>query len=575
MNLNNSIKNIIEKSFIKSNLNDYPILLIPSKNPKFGDYQINGIMSAAKSLNKTSKDLASIVINNIDTNDVIETANFSYPGFINLSISNKFLEQNINYISINEIPLEKLLKNEKIIIDYSSPNLAKEMHVGHLRSTIIGDSINRIAQFLGANVIAQNHVGDWGTQFGMLVAYLKIENEKTSGNFKLSDLEDFYRKAKIRFENDEKFANFARDCVIKLQNNDKEILNLWHKFVEISLYHVQNVYDELDVLLKLTDVKGESYYNSQLQNVVNILLEKKIAVNNNGTKLIYIEDLKDKEGNDFAYIIQKKDGGFLYSTTDLACIKDNIENYHPSRIIYVVDKRQKLHFKALFLIAKKAFWLNTNITVKHVDFGTMMSSDGKPFKTRDGGTIKLLSLLEEAKKRAKILIQKKNPNLSLDEIEKIAKIVGVGAIKYADLVKNRSSDYVFNWDSILSFEGNTAPYIQYAYTRIFNLLKKSGINVNQIIKHDFFIEDDIQKKLSIMILQFEEVLNNALEAYYPHYLANHLYNISTNFNIFYEKFPILNITDNLKYNRLKLVFIIGEILKKGLYLLGIKTLEKM
>lgn len=458
------------------------------------------------------------------------------------------------------------------IIDYSSPNLAKEMHVGHLRSSIIGDSLNRILSFLGHQVIAQNHVGDWGTQFGMLVAYLYEQNQNGRADLELTDLERFYRDAKKRFDEDEKFADTAREYVVKLQGGDPSVLQLWQQFVTTSLQHAQSVYQLLGLKLSPADVTGESFYNDQLQPTVDELMAKGIAVDSDGAKVVFLDEFKNQDGEPAAFVIQKKDGGFLYASTDLACLRYRINTLHGNRLMYVVDARQSLHFNELFTIARQAGWLPDNVVAEHIAFGTMMGKDGKPFKTRSGDTIKLMDLLNEAIVRAKSLVASKNPDLSDEEISHIGHVVGIGAVKYADLSKNRTSDYIFDWDSMLSFEGNTAPYLQYAYTRVQSVFRKAGAWDQGA---DISITAPLEHQLALELLKFEDVLNNTADTSYPHYLANYLYQLATLFSRFYEACPILKADEQVRASRLQLTRLTGLTLKHGLDLLGIDTLDMM
>ena len=458
-----------------------------------------------------------------------------------------------------------------VVIDYSSPNLAKEMHVGHLRSSIIGDSIARILGFLGHTVIRQNHVGDWGTQFGMLVAYM-VEQQQHNAEFQLSDLEQFYRSAKVRFDEDPAFADTAREYVVKLQGGDETVLALWKQFVEISLHHAQNVYDTLGLLLTPDDVAGESIYNNDLHNVINELSEKGLAVDDDGAKVVFLDEFKNQDGDPAAFIVQKQGGGFLYSTTDLACVRYRVGKLKADRLLYVVDTRQKLHFEQLFNVSRKAGWLPENVSAEFIGFGTMMGKDGKPFKTRSGDTVKLVDLLDEAVERATALVQSKNSELAAEEAAKIGRTVGIGAVKYADLSKNRTSDYVFDWDVMLSFEGNTAPYLQYAYTRVQSVFRKAGEWDKTAA---LTLSEPLEKQLAVELLKFEDVLQNAADTSYPHYLAAYLYQVATLFSRFYEACPILKAEGQTRNTRLQLAALTGETLKQGLELLGIETLEVM
>ncbi|WP_370579777.1 arginine--tRNA ligase [Snodgrassella alvi] len=573
MKLHQLVAAEVEQAFSANGLTDQPIILQPAKNRDFGDYQINGVMGAAKKTRQNPRELAQKVANALQQNSLIAMAEVAGPGFINLKLRPEKLAQYIkDSLQDEHLGIARNSKPQTIVIDYSSPNLAKEMHVGHLRSSIIGDSLNRVLTFLGHKVIAQNHVGDWGTQFGMLVAYLIEQQQNGRADLELADLEQFYRNAKVRFDEDKNFADTARDYVVKLQSGDASVLALWQQFVQTSLQHAQAVYKKLGLKLLPADVTGESFYNDQLQSTVNELLAKGIAVNSDGTKVVFLDEFKNQDNEPAAFIIQKKDGGFLYASTDLACLRYRINTLHGNRLLYVVDARQSLHFDELFTVARKAGWLPDTVHAEHVPFGTMMGKDGKPFKTRSGDTVKLMDLLNEAVTRASALVASKNPELSADDIAHIGEVVGIGAVKYADLSKNRTSDYIFDWDSMLSFEGNTAPYLQYAYTRVQSVFRKAGTWDNNAA---ITLNEAMEQQLAVELLKFEDVLNSVANTSYPHYLAAYLYQIATLFSRFYEACPILKADEATRNSRLQLTSLTGKTLQQGLALLGIDTLETM
>lgn len=573
MKLHQLVAAEVEQAFSANGLTDQPIILQPAKNRDFGDYQINGVMGAAKKTRQNPRELAQKVANALQQNPLIATAEVAGPGFINLKLRPEKLAQYIKAsLQDKHLGIARNSKPQTIVIDYSSPNLAKEMHVGHLRSSIIGDSLNRVLTFLGHKVIAQNHVGDWGTQFGMLVAYLIEQQQNGRADLELADLEQFYRNAKVRFDEDKNFADTARDYVVKLQSGDTSVLALWQQFVQTSLQHAQAVYKKLGLKLLPADVTGESFYNDQLQSTVNELLAKGIAVDSDGTKVVFLDEFKNQDNQPAAFIIQKKDGGFLYASTDLACLRYRINTLHGNRLLYVVDARQSLHFDELFTVARKAGWLPDTVHAEHVPFGTMMGKDGKPFKTRSGDTVKLMDLLNEAVTRASALVASKNPELSADEIAHIGEVVGIGAVKYADLSKNRTSDYIFDWDSMLSFEGNTAPYLQYAYTRVQSVFRKAGTWDNNAA---ITLNEAMEQQLAVELLKFEDVLDSVANTSYPHYLAAYLYQIATLFSRFYEACPILKADEATRNSRLQLTSLTGKTLQQGLALLGIDTLETM
>ena len=567
MNLSQTLSNQIQAAFAAAGIADSPIILQPAKNAEFGDFQINGVMGAAKKLKQNPRELAQKVANELSGKGAFASAEVAGAGFVNLRLSPEFLAEQLS----DSLKTTPPAQPQTVVIDYSSPNLAKEMHVGHLRSSIIGDSIARVLEHLGHHVIRQNHVGDWGTQFGMLVAYL-VEQQKDNAAFELSDLEQFYRAAKVRFDEDPAFADTAREYVVKLQGGDETVLALWRQFVETSLQHAEHVYQLLGLKLQRADVAGESSYNDDLPVVVAELSQKGLAVESDGAKVVFLDEFKNKDGEPAAFIVQKQGGGFLYSTTDLATMRHRVNNLRATRLLYVVDTRQDLHFKQLFTTSRKAGWLPENVSAEFIGFGTMMGKDNKPFKTRSGDTVKLVDLLDEAVERATRLVREKNPELSDEQAAHIGRVVGIGAVKYADLSKNRTSDYVFDWDNMLSFEGNTAPYLQYAYTRVQSVLRRAGEwNENAALQ----LNEPLEQQLAVELLKFEDVLSSVAETCFPHYLAAYLYQLATLFSRFYEACPILKAEGAVRDTRLQLAKLTGETLKTGLALLGIDVLDVM
>ncbi len=567
MNLSQTLSNQIQAAFAAAGIADSPIILQPAKNAEFGDFQINGVMGAAKKLKQNPRELAQKVADELSGKGAFASAEVAGAGFVNLRLSPEFLAEQLSGSLKTTPPAQP----QTVVIDYSSPNLAKEMHVGHLRSSIIGDSIARVLEHLGHRVIRQNHVGDWGTQFGMLVAYL-VEQQKDNAAFELSDLEQFYRAAKVRFDEDPAFADTAREYVVKLQGGDETVLALWRQFVETSLQHAEHVYQMLGLKLQRADVAGESSYNDDLPVVVAELSQKGLAVESDGAKVVFLDEFKNKDGEPAAFIVQKQGGGFLYSTTDLATMRHRVNKLHATRLLYVVDTRQDLHFKQLFTTSRKAGWLPENVSAEFIGFGTMMGKDNKPFKTRSGDTVKLVDLLDEAVERATRLVREKNPELSDEQAAHIGRVVGIGAVKYADLSKNRTSDYVFDWDNMLSFEGNTAPYLQYAYTRVQSVLRRAGEwNESAALQ----LNEPLEQQLAVELLKFEDVLSSVAETCFPHYLAAYLYQLATLFSRFYEACPILKAEGAARDTRLQLAKLTGETLKTGLALLGIDVLDVM
>ncbi|RDF03064.1 arginine--tRNA ligase [Aggregatibacter aphrophilus] len=551
-------------------------LVRQSGKVQFGDYQANGIMPAAKKLGLNPREFAQKVLEKAELQDIAEKTEIAGPGFINIFLKNAWLAENIN----NAVKDPKLgIHNhdkQTVVADYSSPNVAKEMHVGHLRSTIIGDAVVRTLEFLGNHVIRANHVGDWGTQFGMLIAYLeKMENEHAS-EMELSDLEAFYRAAKKHYDEDPVFAEKARNYVVKLQSGDEYCRTMWQKLVKITMQQNQCNYERLNVTLTDKDVMGESLYNPMLPGIVEDLRKQGLAVEDDGALVVYLDEFKNKDGDPMGVIVQKKDGGFLYTTTDIAAAKYRYETLKADRALVFSDTRQSQHMQQAWLITRKAGYVPDSFQLEHKNFGMMLGKDGKPFKTRSGDTVKLAELLDEAIERAGVLISQKSTALSDQEKADVIEAVGIGSVKYADLSKNRTTDYVFDWDNMLSFEGNTAPYMQYAYTRIRSIFNRSQIALSEVEQAQLSITDEKERALAIKLLQFEEAIQIVAKDGTPHVLCAYLYELAGVFSSFYEHCPILNNEDQqVKLSRLKLALLTERTLKQGLDLLGIKTVEKM
>jgi len=551
-------------------------LVRQSGKVQFGDYQANGIMPAAKKLGLNPREFAQSVLDKAELQDIAEKTEIAGPGFINIFLKDTWLADNISRAVQDPKLGVHNPEKQTVVVDYSSPNVAKEMHVGHLRSTIIGDAVVRTLEFLGNNVIRANHVGDWGTQFGMLIAYLeKMENEHAT-EMELSDLEAFYRAAKKHYDEDPVFAEKARNYVVKLQSGDEYCRTMWQKLVKITMQQNQHNYDRLNVTLTDKDVMGESLYNPMLPGIVEDLKKQGLAVEDDGALVVYLDEFKNKDGDPMGVIVQKKDGGFLYTTTDIAAAKYRYETLKANRALVFSDTRQSQHMQQAWLITRKAGYVPDSFQLEHKNFGMMLGKDGKPFKTRSGDTVKLADLLDEAIERAGVLISQKSTALSEQEKADVIEAVGIGSVKYADLSKNRTTDYVFDWDNMLSFEGNTAPYMQYAYTRIRSIFNRSQIALSEVEQAKLSIADEKERALAIKLLQFEEAVQVVGKEGTPHILCAYLYELAGVFSSFYEHCPILNNNDQqVKLSRLKLALLTERTLKQGLDLLGIKTVEKM
>jgi arginyl-tRNA synthetase len=606
-----TLTKIIEAKFRESfNISgvspESPVILVEASKPEFGDYQVNGVMAAAKLQKINPRILAQKIVDNLDLNTIAKKIEIAGAGFINITIDDVYLANYIAGLNAkNKFGLELAVDMpQTVIVDYSSPNLAKEMHVGHLRSTVIGDAIATILEYMGNIVIKQNHVGDWGTQFGMLIAYMIEKAELDASKSGLStnpenhksadlvhtigDLEEFYRNAKVSFDEDKNFADKARYYVVILQNWQNEgaegikVFNYWTLFKDASLKHCEEVYNKLNVKLTRDNVAPESMYNDKLDSTIQSLYNNNLIKESNGAKCIFFAEGELSGGESTPFIVQKQDGGYLYSTTDLAAMNYRVHTLKGDRVLYVVDARQAFHFKQLFIAGYKAGFAKDNTILEHTAFGTMMNEDGKPFKTRSGGTVKLIDVINEAILRAKAIVLKRNPDWSEADRESLANKLAIAAIKYADLSKNRTSDYIFSFDKMLAFDGNTAPYLLYAYTRIKSLVKKVNQDASQDliernkVNYKIKLTEHKEHKLALHLANFADMLFITANESYPHYLCQYLYNLAGLFMQFYESCPILKAeSSDVRFSRLALADLTSEILAVGLNLLGIETVERM
>jgi len=565
MKLKSHINNVIKDAFIKAGIEHEPMSVSEATKPEFGDYQFNGAMALSKKLGKNPREIANEILENLDFTGLLVKAEIAGPGFINLWLNPLWIAtQCTKALTVDRLGIALRENPIKVVVDYSGPNMAKQMHVGHLRSTIIGDTLANLLSFLGDEVIRQNHIGDWGTQFGMLIAYLEETGEDASVSLK--DLEQFYKDAKGRFDADTDFADKAREYVVKIQSGDTHCLQLWQKFIDISLGHCEEVYEKLDVNLTHEDVRAESFYNDELAKVITGLEAENMLKLSDGAQCVFLEN------DEIPVIVQKGDGGYLYATTDLAALRYRAQVLGAKRISYVVDARQAGHFKQVFTVAKKSGFVPEDVILEHIAFGTMMDKGGKPFKTRDGGTVKLIDLLDEAVVKARETINNKD-DYTQEQIDELAKIIGIGAVKYADLAINRESNYIFNWDKMLSFEGNTSLYMQYAYARIQSIFRKH----NAAINGEIIIGDALEHRLATMLLRFEDVLNRAAVDASPNQITTYLYELVTLFMRFYEQNPMLKegVDVHTKMSRLHLADLTAKTIKQGLDILGIKVVDKL
>jgi len=564
---------------------DCAAIVRPATDAKFGDYQANGIMGLAKKLKTNPRKLAEEVVKNLDLGDICEPPEVAGPGFINLRLKAEFVAGEL--LEINKdtagLGIEKTPEPKTIVVDFSSPNIAKQMHVGHLRSTIIGDCICRMLETLGHKVIRQNHIGDWGTQFGMLTYYLDdMRLGKTGSSYmEISDMEQFYRKAKSLFDTDAQFADRSRDYVVKLQSGEKHVLFNWEVIRKQSISYCQELYNALGVTLTKSDVRGESQYRDYLPVVVGDLRESGLAKESDGAICVFPEDFKNKEGEPLPFIIQKSDGAYLYATTDLAALRYRVNELKSNAIVYVTDSRQKLHFEMLFAVAKMAGWTHDDIELSHVMFGSVLGEDGAPLKTRSGENVKLKELLDEAVQRAMAVVEEKNPELPAAKKTEIAKAVGIGAVKYADYSNNRTSDYVFSFDKMLAMDGNTAPYMQYAYARIKSIERKAqskdvDIEAELAGVESLSLTDPAELDLAKYLVRYGEAIQSAVVDYRPNYLTAYLYELAQKFSAFYTNCPVLIAGPDKRPTRLLLCDLTARTIRHGLHeLLGIEVVEQM
>lgn len=570
------IKHLLTQTFhqamLAAGVEDPNPVIRQSQRPEFGHYQANGVMGAAKRMQTNPRALADLIVKHLPAQDHY-TLEIAGPGFINITLTSAFVSQLIS----NGDPAEKPDNTapRRVVVDYSSPNLAKEMHIGHLRSTVIGDTVVRVLEHIGQTAIRANHVGDWGAQFGSLLAYLdESSNNENAQTAELADLEKFYQRASQKFKNDTGFAEKARGYVVRLQSGDPALKKLWEVFIQTSMDHGQNVYDKLNITLTQQDAMPESRYNSDLLPLVSDLTEKGLLEKSDGALCVFLDEFKGKQDRPLPAMVQKSDGGFPYLATDLAALRYRHHELKADEVLYVVGASQQLHLRQVIAVARAASFIPETLTTKHLAFGLVLKADGTPFKTRDGADVKLIDVLNEAIDRARDLLQQRSQDLTPSEHEAIAKVIGIGAIKYAELQKNRTTDYMFDWATMLSFEGNTAPYLQYAYTRIRSLFRRAGIERLDPAT-PILLTAPQELALAIKTLQFNEAIANYLEDYQANILCNYLYELAGLFMSFYEHCPILTETKTHQMSRLRLCDITARTLKTGLDLLGIDTVERM
>ncbi|MEM1290591.1 MAG: arginine--tRNA ligase [Cyanobacteria bacterium P01_H01_bin.162] len=556
-------------------------VLVPASNPKFGDYQANVAMALAKRLQNKPRAIAEQIVAHLDVADLCEPPEIAGPGFLNLRLTTAYLEAQLRDIAPDvRLGVAKVQQPQKVIVDFSSPNIAKEMHVGHLRSTIIGDSIARVLQFIGHDVLRLNHVGDWGTQFGMLITHLRAvcpEALTSPEAVDIGDLVMFYKQAKQRFDTDEEFKARSRQAVVELQSGDPAAQAAWQLLCDQSRQAFQKIYDRLDIRII---ERGESFYNPLLSEVVAALRDQGLLVADQGAQVVFLDGFTNKAGEPQPLIIQKSNGGFNYATTDLAAIRQRTQQEQAQRILYVVDVGQASHFTQVFQVAAKAGWIPDDVELAHVPFGLVQGEDGKKFKTRSGETVRLQDLLDEAISRARADLETRiaaeGRNETADFIQAVAETVGIGAVKYADLSQNRTSNYIFSYDKMLALQGNTAPYLLYAYVRVQGISRKGQIDFQALdAEATVHLEDESEFALAKHILQLDEAIAEVAQDLYPNRLCQYLFELSQKFNQFYDRCSVLQADEPQRTSRLMLCDLTARTLQLGLSLLGIQVIERM
>ena len=563
------------------------VLVRPCPDPKFGDYQSNALMGLAKERKMNPRQLATDVLARLDVADWAQGVEIAGAGFLNFRLKPEALARTLAQAAGGEhLFFQKTERPRTVVIDFSSPNVAKPMHVGHIRSTILGDALARALRLLGHHVITDNHIGDWGTQFGKLLVGWKTRLDAAALLADpIAEMERLYKSVNAEGEADAKVLERARQELVKLQSGDPENLGVWKEMIRLSEDQFRTIYDRLDI--RFDHTLGESFYNPMLKSVVQELRDRGIARETEGAIGVFSDKtlppkqdpfLKQEDGEwkDNPCLIQKSDGAANYATTDLATLRYRLETWKPDEILYVTDGRQQLHFNQIFTIFRR-WHPEARVKLSHVWFGSILGEDGKPFKTRSGETVRLVDLLDEAEERAYGVVTTKSPELAEERRREIARVVGLGAVKYADLLPNRQSDYVFSWDKILALNGNTAPYLQYAYARICSIFRKAGLEVAAVCSDsgELKLATPDEQSLAKRLLNFDLVLAALLEEYRPNYLCNYLYELAGDFARFYESTPVLKAEASERQNRLVLCALTSRVLGQGLQLLGIEVLEQM
>ena len=557
-------------------------ILVSASNPKFGDYQANVALPLAKQLGQQPRAIAQQIVDKLDVSDICKTPEVAGPGFINLKLKTEYLEAQLKAIQTDpRLGIAPTKNPKRVIVDYPSPNIAKEMHVGHLRPAVIGDCLSRIVEFVGHEVQRISHVGDWGTPFGMLIAYLEEaypEALTTNETLNLGDLSSFYRQAKKRFDADKEFQEAARLAVVKLQAGDEKTLLAWKIVCQLSSRAYQVIYDLLGIAPFIE--RGESFYNALLPEVVEELDKLGLLVENQGAMCVFLEGFTNREGEPLPLIVKKSDGGYNYAATDLAAIRYRVQVDKVQRVIYPVGAEQKNHFTQIFQVGRKAGWITDDVEFVHAPFGLVLSEDGQKLKTRSGEAVLLRELLNGAIAHARADIENRIKEEERSETEEfisnVAQIIGISAVKYADLSQNRTSDYIFNYEKMLALKGNTAPYMLYAYVRTQGISREGNIDYKKLgADAEILLREETELTLAKHLLQLDEVISEVEKDLLPNRLCEYLYQLSDKFNKFYENCPVLKAEEPARTSRLVLCDLTARTLKLGLSLLGIGVLERM
>lgn len=554
------------------------------------DAQVNVALGLAKRVGKSPRDVAKELVDHLDIRDVCSKVEIAGPGFLNLTYDNTYLATVLAQMSSDAgLGVVQAHEPEHIVIDYSAPNVAKEMHVGHLRSTVIGDALVRMCERVGHRVDRENHIGDWGTPFGMLIEHLVDLGEVGAAReLSVGDLDGFYKQAREKFDGSEQFQERARARVVALQSGDAQTLRLWGLLVAESARYFATVYEKLGVKLTDGDLRGESAYNPLLAEVVTRLKAKSMLTVDDGAEVVFVDGFTNRDNEPLPLIIRKKDGGYNYATSDLACVIDRVERIGATLMLYVVGAPQAQHLSMIEAVATKAGWLKppardassaqdaSPARMVHVAFGSVLGNDRKMLKSRSGHAVKLIELLDEAVERAEASIAEKNPELPTDERHKVARMIGIGAVKYADLANDRIKDYVFDWERMLSFDGNTAPYLQYAHARICSIFRRAGVSRESVRSANITLAHANERSLALWLLNYDAAVWDSLERYSPHRLCTYLYELATRYTAFYEHCPVLKADDAVtRESRLALCDLTARVLADGLQMMGIESPEQM